>query len=148
MCILAKCRISVLAILLLLVLHYSQTGCSLAGLTVKPDVLLRATLQYCDAMLQYWLASCLEQIAIALTSCRSTVTVVFNVYCKIKGKFVPQACNMCIFKHFKLILNVFSPVRRLERELCLQLHVKFVWNTLKKLTYINFQLLLFPTWTL
>ena len=116
-CILAKCRISVLAILLLLVLHYSQTGCSLAGLTVKPDVLLRATLQYCDAMLQYWLASCLEQIAIALTSCRSTVTVVFNVYCKIKGKFVPQACNMCIFKHFKLILNVFLPVRRLEREL-------------------------------
>ena len=53
------------------------------------------------------IASCSDQIAIALTSCLSTVTTVFNVYCKIKDKF----------KHFKLILNVFSPIRQLERKL-------------------------------
>ena len=27
----------------------------------------------------------------------SNFTLVFNVYYKIKGKFVPQACNICIF---------------------------------------------------
>ena len=91
--------------------HYSQTGCSLAG----HIAILRCNVAILTSKLLG--ANCLEQIAITLTSCRSTATVVFNVYCKIKGKFVPQACNMCIFKHFKLILNVFSPVRRLEREL-------------------------------
>ena len=44
-----------------------------------------------------------------LTSCRSTVTTVFNVYCKMKDKF----------KHFKLILNVFSPIRQVERDILL-----------------------------
>ena len=34
------------------------------------------------------------------------VTVVFDVYCKIKGKFVPQTCNICILTHLS-ILNLF-----------------------------------------
>ena len=44
-----------------------------------------------------------------MTSCRSTVITVFNVYCKIKDKF----------KHSKLILNVFSPIRQVERDILL-----------------------------
>ncbi len=75
--------------------YYGQTGCSLASNIA---------------------ASCSEQIAITLTSCCSNVTLVFYVYYKIKGKFVPQACNICIFRYFKLILNAMSSVRRLERE--------------------------------
>ena len=31
---------------------------------------------------------------------------------KNKGKFVPQTCNICIFKHLKAI----SPLHRMERE--------------------------------
>jgi hypothetical protein len=39
-----------------------ETQLSLA-FTVKPDVLLRATLQYCSTVLQFWLTDCSEQIA-------------------------------------------------------------------------------------
>ena len=41
------------------------------------------------------------------------VTVVFDVYYKIKGKFVPQTCNVYInsFKYFKFILNAIPACR-------------------------------------
>ncbi len=74
--------------------NYSQTGCSLAS---------NIAMQCCNIDVQ------------VAQSC-SNITLVFYVYYKIKGKFVPQACNICIFKYFKLILNAISPVRRLERE--------------------------------
>ena len=48
--------------------------------TVKPDVLFQATLQYCDAMLQYWCASCSDQIAIALRSGCLKVTIFENIF--------------------------------------------------------------------
>ena len=48
--------------------------------TVKPDVFLRATLQYCDAMLQHWCGSCSVQIAIALRSGCQKVTIFKNIF--------------------------------------------------------------------
>jgi hypothetical protein len=73
-------------------------------------------------------ANCSEQIAIAFDKLLSNFTLLFNFYCNITGEFVLQACNICIFKYFKLILNAISPVRRLQRERVYNYYVKSVWN--------------------
>ena len=96
---------------------------------MKSGVLLQARLQYCDAMLQYSCASCSEQIAIALTSCRSTVKVLFNVYCKFKVNLFHKPVIYVYI--FQIILNVFSPVRRWNASLFTitrQIYIKYPQN--------------------
>ena len=94
---------------------YSQTGCSLAGHI---------------AMLRCNVAILTSKLLVA--NCNRFDKLPVDRYCSFqcllqnKGKFVSQACNICILKHFKLILNVFLPVRRLERELVYYYTFKFV----------------------
>ena len=58
-----------------------------------------------------------------VTSCRSTVALVFNVYYKIKGRFVLQAFHLCIFKH-SLKCQAFSR----EYPQKVKLHLLFFFN--------------------
>ena len=67
------------------------------------------TIQYCNIDMQVT-RSKLQSLK-SLTSCRSIVTVVFNVYYKNECKFVPQACNIYL-KSFTGY-NVRTPIERL-----------------------------------
>ena len=54
---------------------------------------------------------------------RSTLvkfTPVFNVYYKIKGKFVPHACNICIF-NFQINSKRHLACKPIGKRVCLQL---------------------------
>lgn len=66
---------------------------------------LNSQMQNCDAMLQYWRANCSEGLAITLTSCQLNFALGFNVDYQVKGKFVPQACNIC--SNLSCISNLF-----------------------------------------
>ena len=102
---------------------------------MKSGVLLQARLQYCDAMLQYSCASCSEQIAIALTSCRSTVKVLFNVYCKFKVNLF-----------HKPVIYVYISISNYSKRFlaCAPLERELVYNYTSNLYKVPSKLLFFP----
>ena len=51
--------------------------------TVKPVVRLRATWQYCHAMLVFWLAVCSEQVAIQISICCLSKRLFISEYCEL-----------------------------------------------------------------
>ena len=90
----------------------SKANCCLQRLRIraKPDVVLRAILRCNVAILMCKL----------LGAHWSNFTLVFNVYYKIKGKFVPQACNICIF-NFQINSKRHLACKPIGKRVCLQL---------------------------
>ena len=78
------------------------------------------------------------QCNVAILMCKllgarwSNFTLVLNVYYKIKGKLVSQACNVCI-SNIKLILNAISPVSPLESEYVYNYNYKFLRPTCRSI---------------
>ena len=84
----------------------------------QQDVFLQAMLRYCDAMLMCKL----------LGAHWSNFTPVFNVYYKIKGKFVPQAGIICIF-NFQINSKRYLACEPIGKRVCLQLLLQIPSST-------------------
>ena len=109
-------------------------------LTVKPDVLVHATLQCCDAMLQYWCASCSEQIAInrfnkSLSKSYHVLRNIFaNFICQKRVHDFWSSCWKCNLIFWRVVVNklAFQSAYRWETFRislkCLNIHITGLWN--------------------
>ena len=60
----------------------------------------------------------------------SNFSVLFNVYYKIKDKFVPQACNICIF-NFQINFKRHLACKPIGKRVCLQLWLQIPSSNLQ-----------------
>ena len=96
---------------------------------MKPVVRLRATLQYCHAMLVFWLAVCSEQVAIQISICCLSKRFFILEYCELTA----MASNITsVWKREKLISLWSSGYRNIEIRSRLHLSYQTVSNILSK----------------
>ena len=89
-------------------------------ITVKPVVRLRATLQYCHAMLVFWLAVCSEQVAIQISICCLSKRFFILEYCELTA----MASNITSVSKREKVISLWSSGYR-NKEICSRLHPPF-----------------------
>ena len=89
-----------------------------ASVTVKPVVRLRATLQYCHAMLVFWLAVCSEQVAIQISICCLSKRFFILEYCELTA----MASNITSVSKREKVISLWSLGNR-NKEICSRLHL-------------------------
>ena len=98
-------------------------------ITVKLVVHLRATLQYCHAMLVFWLAVCSEQVAIQISICCLSKRFFILEYCELTA----MASNITSVSKREKVISLWSSGYR-NKEICSRLHLwhQTVSNILSK----------------
>ena len=87
-------------------------------ITVTPVVRLRATLQYCHAMLVFWLAVCSEQVAIQISICCLSKRFLILEYCELTA----MASNITSVSKREKVISLWSSGYR-NKEICSRLHL-------------------------
>ena len=85
---------------------------------MKPVVRLRATLQYCHAMLVFWLAVCSEQVAIQISICCLSKRFFILEYCELTA----MASNITSVSKREKVISLWSSGYR-NKEICSRLHL-------------------------
>ena len=98
-------------------------------ITVTPVVRLRATLQYCHAMLVFWLEVCSEQVAIQISVCCLSKRFFILEYCELTA----MASNITSVSKRERVISLWSSGYR-NKEICSRLHLSHqtVSNILSK----------------
>ena len=96
---------------------------------MKPVVRLGATLQYCHAMLVFWLAVCSEQVAIQISICCLSKRFFILEYCELTA----MASNITSVSKREKVISLWSSGYR-NKEICSRLHLSHqtVSNILSK----------------
>ena len=96
---------------------------------MKPVIRLRATLQYCHAMLVFWLAVCSEQVAIQISICCLSKRFFILEYCELTA----MASNITSVSKREKVISLWSSGYR-NKEICSRLHLSHqtVSNILSK----------------
>ena len=87
-------------------------------ITVTPVVRLRATLQYCHAMLVFWLAVCSEQVVIQISICCLSKRFFILEYCELTA----MASNITSVSKREKVISLWSSGYR-NKEICSRLHL-------------------------